>query len=138
MAHSTLQLVSGAPSSRSEGGPVISESALCHSEPRQGRDKLREESLFDLPLDEDLRWDQTPVNRPAASASSACWGGAACRYFAEQISSFSREPFAASSARRSSGTMAEPFKPAGTNSTMSIFAGSLPRLTALMFTSPGS
>ena len=46
----------GAPSSRSEGGPVISESVLCHSEPRQGRDKLRGESLFDLLLDEDLRW----------------------------------------------------------------------------------
>ena len=33
-----------------------------------------------------------------------------------QMCSFRRVPFAASSARRSSGTMAEPFKPAGTNS----------------------
>jgi hypothetical protein len=59
-------------------------------------------------------------------------------YFAEQISSFSRGPFAASSARRSSGTMAEPFNPAGTNSTISSFAGSFPRLMAQMSTSPGS
>ena len=60
------------------------------------------------------------AGRSAARQELSC---AEAPYFAEQISSFSRLPFASSSGCRASWIIAGPFNPAGTSSTTTSWTG---------------